>query len=292
MTFRDLLPHPARLVEVVAESADTRTFVLALEPRVPALEAARPGQFVMLSLLGHGEAAFTLSELPSTAASRGAAIVTVRRVGTFTSVLFALPLGATVGVRGPYGRGFPDEPAEPTVYVAGGCGLSPLKPAFARHLATRPPRTPLALVYGARDPASRIHHGALAAWTGAPDVHVIECVDRGDAQWHGRIGDTVDFIAEALAQTGARHAAVCGPPLMLYRSAESLVHAGLDASNILIAIERYMKCATGHCGHCYVGHRYVCTDGPVFSYAELRALPDAFRAETVAARASGQQSEG
>src|SRR5690242_11042852 len=141
MTFSAFVPHPARIDRIAVESDDTRTFTLVLEPPVAALDAARPGQFVMLSLFGYGEAAFTLSDLALTGATAGTAVVTVRRVGSLTGALFGLPRGARVGVRGPFGRGFPDEPAEPTVYVGGGCGLSPLVAAVDRQVATRPADT-------------------------------------------------------------------------------------------------------------------------------------------------------
>jgi NAD(P)H-flavin reductase len=283
MTFAEALPHPARIAEIVDEAADTRTFVLALEPTVPAFDRVHPGQFAMLSLLGHGEAAFTLSALPGEDAASGTAVVTVRRVGALTSALFALERGARVGLRGPFGRGFPDAPAEPTVYVAGGCGLSPLKAAIVRHLGRRPAATPIAILYGARDAESRIHRAALVAWRRAAGVHVIECVEQADGEWRGPVGRVVDFLADGVARSGARRAAVCGPPVMLHRVAERLCHAGLDPAHIHLAVERYMKCGTGHCGHCYIDQRYVCTDGPVFSYAELRGLPDAFRSEMPAA---------
>lgn len=283
MTFGDVLPHPARIVEIVPESPDTRTFELRLDPPVPAFDAARPGQFAMLSLLGHGEAAFTLSAIPGADARAGTAVLTVRRVGSLTGALFALEPGARVGLRGPFGRGFPDTPGAPTLYVAGGCGLSPLKAAITRHIATRPADTPLAIVYGVRDPGTRIHRATLAAWERTPDVHLIECVERPDAGFCGRVGLVIDFLAEGVTRIAARRAALCGPPAMLHRVAEALRHAGLEAEHIHIAVERYMKCGTGHCGHCYVDHRYVCTDGPVFSYAELQGLPDAFRSETLEA---------
>jgi NAD(P)H-flavin reductase len=282
MTFDEFVPHPARIARIAVESDDTRTFTLALEPPVAALDAARPGQFVMLSLFGHGEAAFTLSDLALTGATPGTVVVTVRRVGTLTGALFALARGARVGVRGPFGRGFPDEPAEPTVYVAGGCGLSPLVAAVAHHIATRPPGTNVAVLYGARDPDARIHRGRLAAWDDA-GVRVVECVERAADGWSGRVGLVVDFLDETVARTGARRAAVCGPPAMLRRVAEGLCRAGLDPGRIQLALERYMKCGVGRCGHCYVDDRYVCTDGPVFSYAELLRLPDAFASETLAA---------
>jgi NAD(P)H-flavin reductase len=281
MTFRDALPHPARIAEIVPESPDTRTFVLAPDPPLAALDAARPGQFVMLSVLGHGEAAFTLSDLPPWGAAPGTAVVTVRRVGRLTSALFALEAGARVGARGPFGRGFPDEPDEPTLYVAGGCGLSPLKAAITRQIHARPDGTSLVILYGARDPEARIHRAALAAWERAAGVCLIECVERPGPGWRGRVGVVVDCLDEAIGRIAARRAAVCGPPPMLPAVAERLVRAGLEPAHIHLAVERYMKCGTGHCGHCYVDHRYVCTDGPVFPYAELRGLTDAFRSETL-----------
>jgi NAD(P)H-flavin reductase len=276
MTVRDFLPHPARIAAIIPESADTRTFLLTLEPPVAALDAASPGQFVMLSVFGHGEAAFTLSALPDAGGARGTATLTVRRVGALTGALFELAQGAMVGLRGPLGRGLPDDPSRPTVYVAGGCGLSPLRAAITRHIATRPPGTRLAIVYGARDPESRIHRASLAAWERASDVRVIECVEHPGPAWRGRVGGVLDFVDEAVGLVGARRAAVCGPPIMLPLVAERLCRIGVDAADVHLAIERYMKCGTGHCGHCYVNHRYVCTDGPVFSWAELRELPDAF----------------
>lgn len=276
MSFAHVVPHRAHIAAIIPESPDTRTFVLALERPVPALDAARPGQFVMLSLFSHGEAAFTLSALPGAGADLGTVVVTVRRVGNLTGALFALERGRTVGVRGPYGHGFPDDPATPTVYVAGGCGLSPLKAAITFQIAARPRGTRLAIVYGARAPEARIHRAALAAWRRAPDVHVVECVERGDPGWSGRVGIVTEYLDQAIAFTGARRAAVCGPPVMLRLAADRLCRGGLDAAEVHLAIERYMKCATGHCGHCYMNDRYVCRDGPVFSLAELRQLPDAF----------------
>jgi NAD(P)H-flavin reductase len=241
------------------------------------LDAAQPGQFVMLSVLGVGEAAFTLSALARAGAAPGTVVVTIRRVGALTSALFDLPRGARVGLRGPFGRGFPDEPGEPTVYVAGGCGLSPVKAAITRQIAARPAGTPIAIVYGARDPASRIHRAALGAWLRSPDVHLIECVEHADRAWEGRVGRVVDYVDEAVARSGARRAVLCGPPVMLARVAEACAVAGIAPRHIHVAIERYMKCGTGHCGHCYVDQRYACTDGPVFSYEELRASVDGFR---------------
>jgi sulfhydrogenase subunit gamma (sulfur reductase) len=273
------LPQRALIAEVIPESADTRTFVLQLEPPVPDFDAARPGQFVMLSILGHGEAAFTLSRLACAGAAPGTVVLTIRRVGALTSTLFTLARGATVGVRGPFGHGFPDgDPACPIVYVAGGCGLAPLKAAIDVHIVTRPAGTPLAIVSGTRDQEGRILRSALASWRHTSNVHLIECIERPGSDWRGRVGMVSDYVGEAIAAVAARRAAVCGPPAMLLATADALRRAGLGPDAIYLALERSMKCATGQCGHCYVNHRYLCTDGPVFSLAELRRLPEAFGA--------------
>jgi NAD(P)H-flavin reductase len=280
------LPYRAQIAEIIPESDDTRTFVLALDPPTSVFDASRPGQFAMLSLFGYGEAPFTLSSVACALAVPGTVTLTVRRVGTLTSALFALPQGALVGVRGPFGRGFPAPHAwEPTLYVAGGCGLAPLKPAIEHHLVARP-TAPIAVLYGARDAEARIHRAALATWSATPGVHVIECVENGNAAWHGHVGTVGEFLNRAMQSIHPERAAICGPPAMLAHIGARLRDAGILPGRIAVALERYMKCGTGRCGHCYVNHRYVCTDGPVFTFAELSELPDAFPPTTDATMAA------
>lgn len=269
-----LVPAPARLLAVLPEGSDTSTFVVRPDVALPALGAAAPGQFVMLSVFGHGEAAFTLSALPGAGAEPETAVVTIRRVGALTGALFRLAPGARVGLRGPFGRGFPACDDEPAVYVAGGCGLSPLRAAIARAVGRAGRR--VAIVYGARDVDARIHRSDLATWAGSPNVTLLECVERASPEWSGRVGVLLDSVDEAVAAVGARRAALCGPPAMLPVVAARLCRLGLDPAHVHVALERYMKCGIGLCGHCYVNQRFVCTDGPVFSVAELQRLPDAF----------------
>ncbi|MGH7895391.1 MAG: FAD-binding oxidoreductase, partial [Candidatus Binatia bacterium] len=122
------VPRPAHLLTVLMESPDTRTFTFGLNDAETTFDTAGPGQFAMLSVFGHGEAAFTFSGLPGVGGRPGEVAITVRRVGSLTAALFELPLGARVGLRGPFGRGFPTDRFDvPTLFVAGGCGLSPLK---------------------------------------------------------------------------------------------------------------------------------------------------------------------
>lgn len=273
-----MLPQAARIGAILEESADTRTFVLELARPVPALDAALPGQFVMLSLLGFGEAAFSLARLPRAGAALGTVTLTVRRVGALTGALFACDVGAPVGIRGPFGRGFPIEGlALPTLYVAGGCGLAPLRSAIDHQVLCKPADTRIAVVYGARTPATRILRASLAAWRARPDVALFETVEEAAPGWQDHVGPVTGVLAEAVAAVRPVRAALCGPPAMLRTVARRLVAAGLADTAIHVALERYMKCGTGQCGHCYVNDRYVCTDGPVFSFAELSILPDAFK---------------
>jgi NAD(P)H-flavin reductase len=272
-----VLPQPARIVRVADESADTRSFVLRLEPAMPAFDRATPGQFAMLSVLGTGEAAFSFSQLPMTGAEPGTVVLTVRRMGAVKGALFALPVGASVGLRGPFGRGFPDDRADtPCLYVAGGCGLTPLRAAIDRQIRRRAPGTAIGVLYGARHPSTRIHRDALETWGRTPDVHVVECVEEAPPEWTGARGPVTVHVAAVARLVGARRAAVCGPSAMLEPAATLLRRSGLAATDVHVALERQMKCGYGECGHCYVNHRYVCTDGPVFSLAELAGLSDAF----------------
>ncbi len=274
MTALDLVPHAATIESIAPESDDTRTFVLRPDPAVPAFDRATPGQFAMLSVFGHGEAAFTFSGLPGAGGTAGRVVLTVRRMGELTGALFALDVGATVGLRGPFGRGFPFDDDVPTIYVGGGCGLTPLRAAILHDVARR--RRPRAVVYGAAAPDARIHRADLAAWSRDPDIYVVDCVENPCPGWRGGVGSVVSFIDEAVDRVGARRAAVCGPAAMLAAVGERLCRSGIDPGAIYLAMERYMKCGIGHCGHCYIDHRYVCTDGPVFPLTELRMLSEAF----------------
>ena len=270
-----LIPQPAHLVRIEPESDDTRTFVLELEAHRAAFDVAAPGQFVMLSIPGHGDAAFTLSSIPRGGGPVGRIVVTVRRVGELTSALFERPIGARVGVRGPFGRGFPEGVAHlPTLYVAGGCGLAPLKAVIDTQVRERAAESPITILYATRHPGDRIHRTALAAWAREPSMRVLEVIEHPTSGWRGRTGTLVDHLDEALDPLPAV-AAVCGPPGMLGPVAQRLRRRGISADCIFVALERQMKCGTGECGHCYVGSKYACRDGPVFSLAELDQIPEA-----------------
>jgi NAD(P)H-flavin reductase len=280
------LPVRADVTAIVPETSDTRTFVL--EPRTDAsrFTGARPGQFVMLSLAGHGEAAFTLASAAAAAAFRNRIALTVRRVGRLTAALFELEPGDSLGLRGPFGRGFPEWPAEASVlFVAGGCGLAPLSAAIEARIATPGRSASVTIAYGARHPAARIYRKALDRWRATAGVAVLESVESAANGWSGRVGNVDDLLEGALRAAPPDFAAVCGPPAMMSLVARRLAdEGGVASSRIHLAIERQMKCALGTCGRCYVGSRYACRDGPVFSLAQLAELDPAFRTRLPATR--------
>ena len=232
----------------------------------------------MLSLLGYGEAAFTLASLPGCGGRAGHGHPDGAAGGPLTWALFARDVGRprrrARTVRARLSRRRLDRP---TVYVAGGCGLAPLKAPIDHQLAYRRRGTPLAIVYGARTPATRILRGALAAWRGTPDVHP-DRVRRAPRRRLGRARSAWSWTSwtRPCGPSAPSGPLSAGRRRMLAAVAARLGEAGLAPAAIHVALERYMKCGTGLCGHCYVNDRYVCTDGPVFSLAELATLPEAF----------------
>lgn len=261
------LPSPARIAAIVPESDDTRTF--ALDLRGHALAPPVPGQFVVLSLLGHGEAGFSVSSLHREPEVRSLCL-TVRRVGSLTGALFDLSPGAGVGLRGPYGRGFPSFPPDaPALFVAGGCGLAPLRPAIEHRLAVRAADAPTYVVYGARAPGMRILRADLERWRVQPGVVLIDPVEEPGPRWTGARGDVASALACAIAERIPERVAACGPPDMLAAVARALRATGLPGEQVHFAIERQAKCALGTCGRSCAEDHYVCCEGPVFSLADL-----------------------
>lgn len=271
-----LTPEPAFIVDHVDDSTDTRLYRLQLQSADRARwHAARPGQFFMLSVPGFGEAAFTFVQLPD---SQGCFSALVRRMGTLTSALFALPAGTVVGVRGPYGRPWPALLAEQSLLViAGGCGLAPLAAVLARRCA-QPTAAPTALLYGARDAAHAVLPAERAQWraAGLMGMDVVDDIalhpDILQRQAHVRV-DRVVCEMLALGHAPAR-VFLCGPEAMMSSVALHLLTLNLPASAIFLSLERRMHCAVGSCGHCHLGlgalgHHYLCRSGPTCSWEEL-----------------------
>ncbi|MFE8071851.1 FAD/NAD(P)-binding protein [Marinobacteraceae bacterium S3BR75-40.1] len=262
-----LLPEPVRVLGRHRELENTWT--LELEPGQDGRRPFVPGQFNMLYMFGVGEVPISLSGDPE----RPERLVhTVRAVGAVSKQIAALRRGASLGIRGPFGTGWPLAKAEGSdlVIVAGGLGLAPLRPAIYHVLNHRNRYGRVTLLYGTRSPGDILFRSELERWRGRFDMEVRVTVDHADSSWHGRVGvapsliPLLDFDAEDTV------ALVCGPEIMMRFTVSALRDAGVEDEAIYISMERNMKCAVGHCGHCQFGSAFICKDGPVLPFDRLR----------------------
>lgn len=231
----------------------------------------QPGQFNMLYLPGVGEAAISLS---------GAATEpdlwrhTVRVAGRVTYSLLHYQIGDTLGVRGPFGQGWPIEEwcGEDVILVAGGIGLAPLRPVIYELLRRRAEFGRITLIYGARTPDTLLYPTEYAAWERG-GIAVQTTVDRAAPEWSGRLGVVTLLLDRMLLQRPARtHVAMCGPEVMMRYTAISARKRGIPDAHQWVSLERNMQCAAGLCGHCQLGPLFVCKDGPVFRLDRVRPL--------------------
>ncbi len=259
-----LVPRPATVLAVTSETSDVVTLSLAIEGG----KAFLPGQFHQLSIPGIGEAPISVSGNDGAGAEH-----TIRAVGKLTEALCALRPGAQLGVRGPYGRGWPLEElaGAPVVVVAGGIGLAPLREALRQMLAD-PSRYPaVSLFYGARTPDDLLYTRELLGWVDRPGFHLHTSVDRAGPTWRGNVGVVTRLLRRATVAEGAS-AILCGPEVMMRFTVEALSKLGVPHARQWVTMERHMKCATGTCGRCQYGPYFVCKDGPVFRFDEVSML--------------------
>ena len=270
-------PMLPRLYVVRAVHQDTRdTFTLSLTPRTPAdgqIGPTGPGQFNMLYVFGVGEVPISMSGDPQEV---DVLVHTTREVGTVTRAMGALRAGAKVGVRGPFGTAWPLEQAagRDVVLVAGGIGLAPLRPVIYRLLAERDRYGRVSILVGARTPEDLLYAEQLTGWRGRLDVDVYVTVDRATGGWRGNVGLVTALIPRSPFDPRKTVAMVCGPEPMMTAAAEALVRRGVSRDRLWLSMERNMKCAIGHCGHCQLGPLFVCRDGPVFRLDRIAPLLD------------------
>ncbi|MEW6220537.1 MAG: FAD/NAD(P)-binding protein [Thermodesulfobacteriota bacterium] len=265
-------PRPARIDRVIRESSQIKTFVVRFaEPAVQEAFTYRPGQFLMVSVPGCGEAPISIASSPTRPEEIHLAI---RRAGQLTAALHLLGPGAAIGLRGPYGRPFPveDLAGRPLLFVAGGIGLAPLRSVILYTLDQGKAYGPRTILYGSRLPSDIAFRQDLAAWQEDAATTCLVTVDQAEAGWDGPVGVVTTLFDRISIDPEATVALVCGPPLMIRFVLAELARRGLPAERIYTTLERHMKCGVGVCRHCHLDGRLVCADGPVFSLAELADL--------------------
>ncbi|HET7751816.1 MAG TPA: FAD/NAD(P)-binding protein [Terriglobales bacterium] len=268
------LPKPAVLEQVLPEIPEVKTYYWHFEDleEQQAFHKFRPGQFAQISLFGVGEFPASLPSSPG----EDETFFTIRKVGSCTSALDELRPGQKFAVRGPYGNGFPMEDyyGHDLVFVAGGIGMIPLRSCIVYALQHRKHYDRIQIFYGAKTPQELMYMPNLREWEKSAGVECYLTVDRPDANWKGHVG----VVGSLFTQPGVSVAVdnstafVCGPPVMFRFVIRDLLAMGYEERNIVSTLERYMKCGVGKCGHCCIGMAYVCVDGPVFTYEQIKKL--------------------
>jgi sulfite reductase subunit B len=267
------LPVMARLLKVEQMTELEKLFTLQL-PGGRSL-GNKPGQFVEVSLMGIGEAPISISSSPSR--SHSTFELCVRRVGDLTNALHRLESGQLVGVRGPFGSGFPIErmKGKDILFAAGGLGLAPLRSLINQALDERGAFGRVIILYGTRNPREILYKDELEEWAARDDIEFHMTVDRADGDWKGNVGVITTLFPKITVNPRNTVAATCGPPIMYRFVLMEMLGKGIPEPQIYMSLERRMKCGVGKCGHCQINDLYCCQEGPVFTYAQIKGVEEA-----------------
>lgn len=259
------IPRLVKIMAITKESNLVKTYRLEID------EDFKPGQFFQISVLGVGEVPISVSSSPT---EKGVIELTVRNSGKVTGRIHDLDKGDRIGLRGPYGNSFPIEDMvnKNLIFVAGGIGLAPLRSVIRYISDNRKRYGHVYLLYGARTQDEMIFKDDLKEWKELKNFDSLLTVDKKDDRWKGNVGVVTTLFDKINLDSKDYKTFVCGPPVMIKYTIQRLVEEGLNDKDIIVSLERHMKCGVGKCGHCYLVNKYICVDGPVFSYHQLKDL--------------------
>lgn len=272
MSSNPYQPWPARITSIRQLTETEKLFEFRfIDDRIREAFLHAPGQFVELSLFGVGEAPISISSSPT---KRGFIELCVRRAGRFTSRLHELQCGDIVGIRGPFGRGFPidDMRGHDVICVAGGLGVAPLRSLINNIHDERSDFGNVTIIYGSRNPSEIMFRDQFEMWQHRPDFNLYLTVDRPDDTWDGPVGLVTKPFETLDIDAASSFGAICGPPIMYKFVIQEMRKKNISYDRIYVSFERHMKCGMGKCGHCQIGHQYCCIDGPVFNYWEAKNI--------------------
>ena len=271
--FSAYLPRPATLKVKKQLSELVTLFEFENDSGRPLMH--KPGQFIMLSVYGVGEAPFSVSSAPIRESNNFE--LAVRKIGAVTGIMHDLKVGDKVGIRGPYGSFFPIQKfvGQDTLFIAGGLGYIPLRSLLHYQLSHRDEFGRIILLVGTRNPKERIFVDQLAELAARPDVEMLETVDVPDETWKGNTGVITTLIPKVKLDPDKTNVAMVGPPIMYKFCLSECLKIGIPSQRIYVSLERKMKCGLGKCGHCQINHVNACIDGPVFQYNQIESVEEA-----------------
>jgi len=274
------IPVTIKKITIENEARDIKTFDLAFNDKKDAGKFKYTcGQFAEISMLGIGEAPIGIASSPM---DEELVQFTIKKyiTGVVTSALHNLCPGDMVGIRGPFGNGFPMKDFEGSnlVIVGGGFAFTTLRSLtrYVLHEKNRVRFKDITILYGARTPGELIYKSELKQWEERDDINVHLTVDRGDENWKGRVGLVPNVLREVAPSSKNSVALICGPLIMVKYTMLPLMDLGFKPEKIFFSLEMRIKCGIGKCGRCNIGPKYVCKDGPVFTYKELQGLPQEY----------------
>ncbi len=267
------LPQIATIIEIIEETSNIKTFRVVLDDSSAMKSIVfGAGQVGQLSVFGVGEATFVISSPPS---QTDFLQFSVMRVGEVTRALHKLSTGDKIGVRAPLGNAFPCASwhGKDLFFIGGGIGMAPIRSIMLHTLENKADYGKISLLYGARTPKDMAYSYELDAWLKNPDLDCTLTIDIPFGGWDHKVGLIPDILTEIKPDATKTIAIICGPPIMITFTVQALMKMNFAPENIITTLEKRMKCGIGICGRCNLGNKYVCVDGPVFSWAELNHLP-------------------
>lgn len=262
-------PIKAEITEVIDESPMIKTFVL-----VPEREFSfKTGQFIEATVEGIGEAPFTPSSSPLETKRME---LTIMRAGYVTDHMHTMKPGDYMGIRGPYGRGYPLEEFhdKEVLILGGGCGFAPIRSLLYSLKAISDDLRKVTFCYGSKTPQDCIYKPYITDLRNTPKFEVFRSVDQADESWTEKVGVVTVLLDDVKVDIPNSAAVVCGPPIMMKFGTKRLLEMGYPEDKIYLSMEKNMSCGVGKCGHCAMGDYFVCKDGPVFTYQEIKNHPN------------------
>jgi sulfite reductase subunit B len=262
-------PKKVTITKIIDETPTIKTFVFKPQDNF----SFQTGQFIELTYPGIGEAPFTPSSDPN---RNDEFEVTIMKVGRVTGLFHQAKPGDILGMRGPYGNGYPLDGFKnrELLIVGGGVGLAPLRSLIYALYHRINDFKKIIICYGARSPQDIVYKYLMEEFKKPKKVEFRLTVDRGDAEWKGNVGIVTTILDNLSLDIKEAIGIVCGPPIMMRFVALKLLESKFLTENIYLSMEKNMSCGLGKCGHCRLGKYYICKDGPVFRFKDIKEMWD------------------